>query len=99
MKAFKIKNAEGKFSTGSQNPRFTNRGKTWGSLQAIKLHLRQFCDQGGYKIVDSIFYRHHQWENNIPSDWIVVELSEDGLKEYPAKQLYPPTEKEKIWKQ
>lgn len=92
MKAFKIKNADELFSTGTRNPRWTKRGKTWGSFQAIKLHLRQFCDNSSYKIIDGVFTRDDRWFNNIPFDWIVVELSEEGIKEYSAKELYKPTE-------
>lgn len=98
MKAFKIKNAEGLFSTGTQKPNFTKRGKTWGSFHAIKLHLRQFCDNGGYEIIDGKFNFYKQWQNNIDQTWIVVELSEEGLKEYSAYELYQPTEKEKTWR-
>lgn len=98
MKAFKIKNAEGFFSTGGQNPDFKKRGKTWGSFQAIKLHLRQFCDTGGYEIIDRKYTSYDQWKNDIPSDWIVVELSEEGIKEYSAKGLYKLTETEKKWR-
>lgn len=92
MKAYKIKNAEGLFSTGTRNPKFTKRGKTWGSFQAIKLHLRQFCDDSYYEIVDGKYKRFNLWRNEIPSDWQVVELSEEGIKEYSAKELYKPTE-------
>ena len=82
IKAFKIKNKEGKFSTGGYNPRWTSRGKTWGSFQAIKLHLRLFCSED---------WRTKVWCNKIPEDWIVVELSAEGIKEYSAKELYPLT--------
>lgn len=88
MKAFKIKNKDGLFSTGGYTPRWTKRGKTWGSFQAIKLHLRLFCDysRGNYE------NRVYKWTNNIKEDWVVIELSEEGIREYPAKELYPKTE-------
>jgi len=88
MKAIKIKNNIGKFSTGGHYPNFTSRGKVWGSKQAVKLHLRQFCDT--YKRTPEGYI--NKWQNNIPEEWIVVELSEAGIIEYSAKELYPKTE-------
>lgn len=86
---YKIKNSEGLFSTGGYNPNWTKRGKSWGSMSALKSHLRQFCHD--YK-TDSNPYRFYRgWWNEIPKDWIVVELSEQGLREYSAKELYPKT--------
>lgn len=96
LKAFKIKNGEGLFSTGGYSPRWTSRGKTWGSFASLKLHLRQHCDHyqagtrdGNYRFVKG-------WWNNIPEDWVVVELSAEGIKEYSAKELYPLTTGEKV---
>lgn len=92
MKAYKIKNAEGLFSKGGTNPTFTKRGKTWGSLGAVKLHLRFFCSDGGSEIINGKYTWYKRWKNQIPNEWIVVELSEEGIKEYSAKELYPKTE-------
>ena len=94
MKAFKIKNQYNLFSTGGNNPKWTKRGKTWGSFQALKLHLRQFCSNRKYEVIDGNFRGYDLWENNIDSTWTVIELSEEGLKEYSAKELYKPTEEE-----
>jgi len=90
MKAFKIKNQYDLFSTGGNNPRWTKRGKTWGSFQALKLHLRQFCSKTHFNGEEWVY----KWTNEIGDDWIVIELSEEGLKEYSAKELYKPTEEE-----
>ena len=93
MKAFKIKNKDGLFSTGGHvNTKFTSRGKMWGSFQAIKLHLRQFCSDAHGEIINGEYKYVRKWINNIPEDWIVVELSEEGIKEYSAKALYKETE-------
>ena len=36
---FKIRNAEGLFSTGGSDPNFHERGKVWPSQRAVKLHI------------------------------------------------------------
>lgn len=98
LKAYKVKDVStGKFSTGGMSPRWTNRGKTWSQLNHVKTHLRQFCK-------DYIFGRDYNgkdnyregWWNNIPENWVVVEISSEGVKEYSAKELYPATSGENI---
>lgn len=98
LKAFKIKNKDGKFSTGGCNPNWTSRGKTWGSFASLKSHLRQKCShyQAGTSKETGEYRFRKGWWNNIPEDWIVVELSAEGVKEYSAKELYPLTTGEKI---
>jgi hypothetical protein len=93
MEVFKIKDKDGTFSTGGLYPRWTSRGKVWGSQKALKCHLRQFCK-------DLEFGEDNKtvkgWWNNIPKGWKVVELSESGIKEYSAKGLYPLTTGRKL---
>jgi hypothetical protein len=36
---YKIRNKQGKYSTGGSYPRFTKAGKVWTSLGALKQHL------------------------------------------------------------
>lgn len=86
LKVFKIKDsATGLFSTGGMSPDWTKRGKTWNGINHVKSHLRQHCD---YKKTPT----GTDWSsivNNIPSTWVVVELSVGGVKEYFARDLYP----------
>lgn len=79
---FKIRNGAGKFSTGGTSPNWTNRGKTWNGLGAVKSHLRQFIIH---------FERDKKWENNIPEDWEVIESNFNTGKQitYPARTMYP----------
>lgn len=99
LKVFKIKDSvTGLFSTGGMSPNWTKRGKTWNQINHVKTHLRQHCS---YKVIkpatpprfhDSV-KDYKTMTNNIPSNWIIVEMTMDGVKsevkEYPAKDLYP----------
>jgi len=97
LKVFKIKNKDGKFSTGGYKPNWTSRGKTWGSKASLKNHLRQHCSDYQSGRDKNNNYRFVKgWWNNIPEDWIIVELSTEGIKEYSAKELYPLTTGEKL---
>ena len=42
MKVFKIRDANGLYSTGGMEPDFTKGGKVWNSIGHVKNHLRQF---------------------------------------------------------
>lgn len=43
MKVYKIRDKEtGLFSTGGTYPRFTNKGKSWSGMDALKNHINQF---------------------------------------------------------
>lgn len=42
MKVFKIRDANGLFSTGGTDPDFTKGGKVWNNIGHVKSHLRQF---------------------------------------------------------
>lgn len=94
MEAFKIRDKDGKFSTGGLYPRWTTRGRTWGSMRALKLHLRYFCHDCKWDTESGKIIRG--WWNDIPKEWKVVELTEKGIKEYSAKGLYPLTTGEKL---
>jgi len=39
QKVYKIRNAEGLFSTGGTTPRWTKQGKTWTALNHLSAHL------------------------------------------------------------
>lgn len=87
QKVFKIRNEEGKFSTGGMTPGFTSRGKVWPSKGAMKSHLRQFVSDSTYS---------KTYKNNIPATWTVIEMNfETGEKiEYSAREQYPETKYE-----
>lgn len=87
IKIFKIENKEGAFSTGTMHPRWTKKGKIWQSFGAIKLHLRQFCSNYHWVENKTAYF----WQNNIPEDWIVVEITNNNTERYSAKDLYPTT--------
>lgn len=89
IKIYKIENSEGKFSTGTMYPRWTKKGKIWQSFSAVKLHLRQFCGTK-YNLKGGEY--SYFWHNNIPDDWIVLEITNNDVKKYSAKSLYPLTD-------
>lgn len=90
---YRIKNKDGLYSSGGQNPRFSkNSGKVWTSLGRLKNHLRQFCPKPkktkfNNNPYDLQYEAHEVTKNKIPSDWIIVEYSPNG-KEINAKELF-----------
>jgi len=90
LKIYKIKNKDGNFSTGTMHPRWTKKGKIWQSFGSIKLHLRQFCSNIGWNAETGM--SEYTWKNHIPEDWVVLEITNNSVIEYIAKDLYPPTE-------
>jgi hypothetical protein len=91
IKIYKIENEEGLFSTGTRNPKWTKKGKIWQSFGAVKLHLRQFCSDWEF---GEDYKTRFFWKNNIPEEWIVVEITNNDTERWHAKDLYPPTDKE-----
>lgn len=92
MNAFKIKDSKtGKFSTGGASPNWTKNGKVWGSISHLKSHLRQFTKNGMIAASGHSPKWINGWWNNIPDSWVVVELSEEGVSEYSAAEIYPKT--------
>ena len=51
-KVYKIRNLQGKFSTGGMNPSFTSRGKAWGSKCDIKNHLSQIKVRNDWTVME-----------------------------------------------
>lgn len=45
MKVFKIRDANGLYSTGGTSPEFTQGGKVWNNIGHVKSHLRQFVSR------------------------------------------------------
>lgn len=90
IKIYKIENKEGLFSTGTRNPKWTKKGKIWQSFGAVKLHLRQFCSD--WEFNKETYKSQRFWKNNIPEEWVVVEITNNDVVRYHAKGLYPPTE-------
>lgn len=91
IKIYKIENKDGMFSTGTMHPRWTKKGKIWQSLGAVKRHLRQFCSNYGWKDDKCVYY----WQNNIPDNWTVIEITNNNVERYNAKDLYPLTDADK----
>lgn len=81
VKVYKVKDSNtNKYSTGGMTPGWTSRGKVWNGLGAVKAHLRQF--------VSDAEYRKH-YKNSIPDNWIVLEITDSGINEIPARSFYP----------
>lgn len=66
---FKIRNGEGRYSTGGARPAFVQGGKVWSTLGHLKAHLTQYRDEGGWR----------RQLRDIPEDWEVVEFKEAGV--------------------
>lgn len=98
IKIYKIKDKDtGLYSTGGMEPSWTKRGKTWNQINFVKIHLRQFCsDRRVTKetMNKPVWEREweNKWANRIPLNWLVVELSTQGIVEVEAHTLYPKTE-------
>lgn len=80
LRVFKIRDKEsGLFSNGGQYPRFTSRGKAWGTLNDLKLHLAQFKRKLSKRPYG---YRFDEKWKSI-SIWIddieIIVFTEDGL--------------------
>ena len=88
IKIYKIENKNGMFSGGGTYPRWTKKGKTWSDIGAVKRHLVQFCSSYEWENNKTVY----SWKNNIPEDWTVLEITNNGVERYSAKELYPLTE-------
>jgi len=91
MKVYAIRHRiTGKFSKGGSSVdehgtgyHWGKRGKIWTDIGPLKLHLRQYIEDSGYR-------KHYK--NNIPQDWIVVENFNGDWKEVQtARSYYPET--------
>jgi len=74
MRIFKVRNKDGKFSTGTSSPVFNKCGKTWSRLSFCTCSLQNINDQYG-------------GENVIPVDWEIVEYELVEVKATPAYKL------------
>lgn len=50
---YKIRRADGKFSTGGTTPTFSKHGKVWNTLGHLKCHLTGVADAGRYGETDA----------------------------------------------
>ena len=77
---YKIRNKEGLYSKGGcSGINFSKRGKTWNNIGHVKSSL---CSLIYFD------YKNKTIINNIPDDWIVIEMSSiQGIKEYNALEL------------
>ena len=82
MKVYKIQDANGLYSTGGQDPNFTQGGKTWSNIGHVKNHLRQFI--GGRQLevyanakIVCIEYTEEQIENYDVLDYMAALNAQD----------------------
>lgn len=59
---YKIRKANGLFSSGGSEPRFTKKGKVWGSLGALKQHLALFSNFGMYEGCEVVAFEYIETE-------------------------------------
>ena len=76
---YKIRNKEGLYSTGGQNPRFVKGGKVWNTLGHIKQHLREFYPRPkklkfNNDEYNEVYEKHEATKNKIPGDWEIVSF-------------------------
>lgn len=67
---------------------WSKNGKAYSSIGGIKKHLRQYFN---YPLIDNNRSKGYDYSagkiNQIPEEWIIEELTAEGLKTYSAKEL------------
>jgi hypothetical protein len=93
-----VNDTESYYKDKQGNPTYyswSKRGKTWTGLGPLKSHLRQYCEElRNYSVHNEDPTKPRRiLKNNIPETWIVCEfdIATQTTKEYPAKDLYPPS--------
>ena len=111
MKVYRIRDKDGRYSSGGQDPDFTKSGKTWANIGHVKNHIRQFM--GRYRISeiynDAEIVEIEVEEKDLKTiniNDIMIEMLEGDLAEnqkraesYPQSSYYPEavqTVKDKI---
>ena len=91
MKIFKIRNADGLFSTGGSTPNFTKNGKSWSTLGHVNSHLgfSSSHKEELYKDCDIVAFETH-----ISSVYPVSELIEGKV----SKKNYAKVTKKSEYK-
>ena len=72
MKVYRIRDKDGRYSSGGMDPDFTKGGKTWANIGHLKNHLRQFMDRYSY--------RPSRAEVYIDAEIVEIEVKEEELK-------------------
>lgn len=75
MKVYRIRDKDGRYSSGGQDPDFTKAGKTWANIGHVKNHIRQFM--GRYRI--SEIYND--------AEIVEIEVQEKDLKTYDVNDI------------
>lgn len=87
MEAVKLRHKEtGLYSTGGMYYDWTKRGRTWPSVGALKcslvqLHLHSYRNEHGVTVT----------KNNIPEEWEIVRLTEEGITTFNAREAVEQT--------
>lgn len=68
MKVYRIRDKDGRYSSGGMDPDFTKAGKTWANIGHVKNHIRQFMDR----------YRVSEIYND--AEVVEIEVQEKDLK-------------------
>lgn len=58
MPTYKIRNAAGRYSTGGDTPKWTKKGKSWGTLSALKAHINLVNSRWLSLVRDTMEMRH-----------------------------------------
>ena len=93
ISAYKVVDKDGQYAAAAFK-HWTKTGKTWASKAALNCAFsywkegRKYCNPatGVYDGYHTNPYTVYDWQ--LPEDWIVLELTQDGLKEIPARQFY-----------
>lgn len=68
MKVYRIRDKDGRYSSGGKDPDFTKAGKTWANIGHVKNHIRQFMG------------RHRISEIYNDAEIVEIEVEEKDLK-------------------
>lgn len=68
MKVYRIRDKDGRYSSGGTDPDFTKAGKTWANIGHVKNHIRQFMG------------RHRISEIYDDAEIVEIEVEEKDLK-------------------
>ena len=101
ISAYKVRNADGLFARAGFHG-WSAKGKTWSMRNHLTAALslwkanHRLCDPATGKYCNTgEDGRMIVYDYPIPEDWVIVELTENGLQEYSAAQFYAERKKKK----